>query len=231
MKILISIIAGLLLTGIPLFAAVSEANNPLPASLEVDTACLYAVDWEVTVCRVAKVEENDMAAMFASVLSRADCVSDFRYGVYMHELKNLLPCDIDSLESSMERIALPEGYGWFGGMRDDNTYVLGIKDIRGCFSGFAVDASLWLEPLSDNALVIHFAFDNGEPASMTSDFERYTAANIGNVVVMEINGIFVCAPTIYAAISSGRIALDNLPVSVINKLFSMTVAEMDIQEK
>lgn len=185
--------------------------------LDMEVNCLYDVDWDVAAYRVAKVSDDRlMAEVFRSVVADVD-------GFAIDEdciawIRDPTMEQIVEIECMLATINLPERFEWFSGMRDGNTFNFGVAETEGQFNAKVDKAYVFVDRF--DAPEIRFTFDNSEPTRQALAWEKFTEANIGRMIEMEINGIFVMVPKVQSAITSGQCMVAGLPFDIINLLFA-----------
>ena len=200
--------------------------SDLPDTLQVDTDTKYAVHWDVAFTPV--VTQNDatdelLEHMLYAVrmLSVNGSLVD-GYLIYEHPDSSM--DDLYKIGMYLYRCSLPDPYSWFIGFKKSDTLVFGIKDMSDVFRANIAEAAVFIENYSP---VVAFRLDSGERTCVTDAFESFTERCLFKIIAIEVYDNLLMTQLLNAPIVRGVVEIADLPVPIINKIFSYTVAEIE----
>lgn len=181
--------------------------------LEIEPYSEYRVDWKVTAGAVAGSGAGP-ADIFDKLVSKLNITDQVISGILMAQIRDEDSRLYETASDAIEKYSLPDGYKWFCGRNDDLQTTIGIMDTKSVFAADVHMASVDLDTAS--AIVnVQWIFD----ADNAIKWAKFTEANIGKHVAVEIGGRFMFAPRVNQQITGGRCAISGLTSDEINQLF------------
>lgn len=181
----------------------------------------FVVDWVVTGRRVVPDTEiiKDMkvphvADIFGDLLMNFDMECNKCDGFLLAEVSVDDGDLYKSISSRIKEIPLSKGYEWFCGRYYKGRMVVGIMESKTVLKAKAIEASVEFV-LDIGSIDMPWKFDDKGAKAWI----KFTEENISRPVVIEINGIFVCAPKILSQIKVGRCSVSNPMPETVNRLF------------
>lgn len=182
--------------------------------LDVSPFTLYKVDWVVTAGAVAALTAPGTDE-FCGLLSRLGISDGQIAGCLMAQAEDEDGQLYAAALSAIGDCPLPEGYKWFCGRTNGTDLTVGVMETVPAFRA-GVHEAMFEFVVRTGVVSVPWTYDVAD----VLQWAKFTEANIGKYVAVEINGKFMFAPKVNQRISGGRCSIYGLSAEEINRLFS-----------
>ena len=180
--------------------------------IDIEPHTPYHVDWSVTAATVAN-DKSPVSNTFHNLLKRIRIEDNPIPEVLMVRISDKDGRYYIAASEALRFYPLSKGYKWFCGRSNGTDTTIGIIETSPTFSARAHEAMVDYE---FGTISIQWTYKDAD----AKKWARFTQANTGRHVALEINGIFMLAPRINSEISGADCCIDEAAPEIINLLFA-----------